>query len=245
MDTLHNSPQWRTTRIDDVKPYPGRARTHDKKQTAKLEKLIKHYGQIAPIIIDGVGVIIDGHAVWEIMKTLGYDEIAVVVVETRTDDEIKALRLALNRIASDAGWDNETLRADFELFVAIGFDLELTGFDAVEIDALIDVDVPKLNVTEDEEQIPAPRRPAVSAAGDVWSCGRHRIGCGDARDQSFVDKLLAGDAQTSALSTRRTMFRSTASSRARAAAAPRIRARIRRAQPPNSLARFSKSRYAF
>ena len=192
MDTLHNSPQWRTARIDDVKPYPGRARTHDKKQATKLEKLIKRYGQVTPIIVDGDSVIIDGHAVWEVMKTLGYDEIAVVVVATQTDYEIKALRLALNRIASDAGWDKEILRADFELFVAIGFDLELTGFDAVEIDALIDVDVPKLNVTEDEEQIPAPRQPAVSALGDVWSCGRHRIGCGDARDQSFVDKLLSG-----------------------------------------------------
>jgi DNA modification methylase len=190
MDLLHNWPQWRMTPIDAVKPYPGRARTHNAKQITKLANLIRHYGQVAPIIVDGDNVIVDGHAVWEVMNALGYDGIAVVVIANRNDHEIKALRLALNRIASDAGWDKEGLRADFELFVSIGFDLELTGFDAVEIDAFLDVDVPKLNVVEDEEQIPVPQQPAVSAVGDVWICGRHRIGCGDARNQSFVETLL-------------------------------------------------------
>ena len=192
MDALRNSPDWQTAAIDAIKPYPGHARTHNKRQKQKLQKLIRHYGQVAPIIVDGNSVIIDGHAVWETMKCLGHDEIAVVVVANRTDSEIKALRLALNRIASDAAWDNELLRAEFEQFVSIGFDLDLTAFDAVEIDTLLEVDVPKLNVAEDAEEIPAPQQLAISAVGDVWLCGRHRIGCGDACSQSLVDRVLEG-----------------------------------------------------
>lgn len=191
MDTIPNMPQWRTVPIDSVKPYPGRARSHKKAQKTKLEKAIQHYGQVMPIIIDGKNEIVDGHAVWEAMKALGHDEIAVVAIANRTEPEIKALRLALNRIASDAGWDSEALRADFEFFVSIGFDLELTGFDAVEIDGFLDVDVQKLNAIEEEGEIPPPQQFAISAAGDIWNCGRHRMGCGDACDQSFVDKLLA------------------------------------------------------
>jgi DNA modification methylase len=191
MDVIHNIPQWQTVPIDSIKPYLGRARVHKKTQQSKLEKVVGHYGQVVPIVIDSKNEIIDGQAVWEAMKALGHDEIAVVVVANYSEPEIKALRLALNRIASDAGWDNEVLRADFELFVSIGFDLELTGFDAVEIDGLLDVDVQKLNAVEDEGEIPPPQQFAISAAGDIWNCGRHRIGCGDACDQSFVDKLLA------------------------------------------------------
>ena len=76
--------------------------------------------------------------------------------------------------------------------VSLSFDLELTGFDAVEIDHLLEVDVPKLNVTEDGEPIPAPHSPAITAVGDIWTCGRHRIGCGDARDQAFIEELNGG-----------------------------------------------------
>jgi DNA modification methylase len=192
MDVIHNIPQWKTVPIESIKPYPGRARVHKKAQQSKLEKVIGHYGQVTPIVVDNNNEIIDGHAVWEAMKALEHDEIAVVVVVNCTEPEIKALRLALNRIACDAGWDNEVLRADFELFVSIGFDLELTGFDAVEIDGILDVDVQKLNVVEEEAVIPAAQKLPITGIGDIWNCGKHRIGCGDACDQDFVDKLLAG-----------------------------------------------------
>lgn len=192
MLTLRNSHEWKACAIEAVKPYPGHARNHNKKQLRKLEKLIRRYGQVTPIIVDSNLVIIDGHAVWAVMREIGNTEIAAVVISNRTDPELKALRLALNRIPRDAAWDDEGLRAELEQLVSLSFDLELTGFDAPEIDALLEVDLPKSNVVEDNERIPAPQPPATSVTGDIWMCGRHRIGCGDARNQSFVDRILEG-----------------------------------------------------
>ena len=192
MNSLRNSIEWQSFAIGQLKPYPGHARNHNKRQIEKLQKLIQHFGQVVPIIVDRDGVIIDGHAVWRAMQELGSGEIAAVVVANRTGPEIKALRLALNRIPRDAAWDDERLREELEQLVSLSFDLDLTGFDAVEIDHLLEVDVPKLNVAEDGEQIAAPQKPAISAVGDIWTCGRHRIGCGDARDQAFIDKVRGG-----------------------------------------------------
>jgi DNA modification methylase len=192
MESLRNSPEWQTFRLDQIKPCPGHARRHGKRQLEKLKRLIRHFGQVVPIVVDPAGVIIDGHAVWTAMRELGSGEISAVVVANRTDPEIKALRLALNRIPADAAWDNDRLRIEVEDLVKLSFDLDLTGFDAVEIDQLLEIDVPKLNVTEDGDQIPVPKTPAITTAGDIWVCGRHRIGCGDARDHGFVEKLTAG-----------------------------------------------------
>jgi hypothetical protein len=192
MNSIRNSTEWQSFPIDRVKPYPGHARSHNKRQIEKLKQLIRHFGQVIPAVVDSDGVIVDGHAVWRAMRELGSGEIAVVVVANRTDPEIKALRLALNRIPTDAAWDNDRLREELEKLVSLSFDLELTGFDAVEIDHLLEVDVPKLNVTEDSEQIPGLQNLAITAVGDIWTCGRHSIGCGDARDQAFIGKINGG-----------------------------------------------------
>jgi DNA modification methylase len=192
MTSIRNSTEWQSLPIDRVRPYPGHARSHNKRQIEKLKQLIRHYGQVIPVVVDRDAVIVDGHAVWKAMCELGSGEIAVVVVANRTDPEINALRLALNRIPADASWDTDRLREELEKLVSLSFDLELTGFDAVEIDHLLEVDVPKLNVTEDSEQIPALQSPAITAVGDIWICGRHRIGCGDAQDHAFIDKISGG-----------------------------------------------------
>jgi DNA modification methylase len=190
--TIRNSLESQTFAIEKIKPYPSHSRSHGRRQTEKLKKLIRHFGQVVPIIVDREGVIVDGHAVWKAMGELGTGEIAAIVVTNRTDPEIKALRLALNRIPRDAAWDDERLRDELENLVELSFDLELTGFDAVEIDHLLEADVPKFNVVEDGEQIPAPQKPAITALGDIWSCGHHYIGCGNAHDQAFVDKISKG-----------------------------------------------------
>src|SRR6266446_1390555 len=150
MNSLRNSTDWQSFAIDQIKPYAGHARGHNKQKIEKLKKLIRHFGQVVPIVVDRDGVIIDGHAVWTAMQELGNGEIAAVVAN-RTDPEIKALRLALNRVPQDSAWDNERLRKELEELVNLSFDLELTGFDTVEIDHLLDADVQKLNVVEDDE----------------------------------------------------------------------------------------------
>jgi hypothetical protein len=192
MDNFPNSPQQRMVSIDSIRPYPGHARKHHKRKLEKLSKQIRVNGQIGPIIIDSDGVVVDGHATWQVMKALGYDEISVRIISNRSDAEIRALRLSLNKTPGDAEWDRKALRAEFQNLFSQGFDMELTAFDAVEIDSLLEIDAPTLNVVETEERIPNQRRRAVSMMGDTWNCDGHRVACGDALSQTFIDSVLAG-----------------------------------------------------
>jgi hypothetical protein len=141
-------------------------------------------------VIDANSVIVDGHAVCRAMRELGSGEIAAIVVAGRSDPEIKALRLALNRLAAEAVWDNRELRAAFEDLISLSFDLDLTAFNAAEIDHILDLDLPKANVVE--EQIPSVHAQPVSKPGDIWVCGDHRLGCGNAHDSGLVARVSAG-----------------------------------------------------
>src|SRR5688572_11705823 len=114
--------------IGQVKPSPHRVRVHNRKQQRKLEALIRRFGQAVPILVDEKNVIIDGHGVHEAMTALVYDEIAVIVVTGRDGAEIRALRLALNRLPQETTWDDEKLRREFQELVALGFDMTVTGF---------------------------------------------------------------------------------------------------------------------
>jgi len=189
---IANSREPHLVAIDSVKSYDRHARRHGKTKIEKLKKLLGHYGQVAPIIVDDNNVIISGHALHAAMRELGAGEIAAVSIAGRSKSEINALRLALNRLPLEASWDNENLRAEFQQFAELSFDLELTGFDAPEIDQILELDLPQLNVAEDEAEIPSVAEIAVSAKGDIWECGRHRLGCGDALDQAFADSVLGG-----------------------------------------------------
>jgi ParB-like chromosome segregation protein Spo0J len=135
--------------IKDVKPYENPARVHNRKQRRKLVSLLRKFGQVTPIIVDAANVIVDGHAVHVGLQELGCDEIAVVVARNRDPSEIRALRLALNRLPQETGWDNDALRSEFRELLSLGFDLELTGFDAVEID-----------MARSMSRAPAPSRPS-------------------------------------------------------------------------------------
>jgi len=189
---IRNTNEWQWLPIDSIKPYDRQVRRHDRRKVVKLKKLIGHYGQVAPIIIDANQVIIDGHGVWLAMRELGSGDIAAITVAGRSDPEIKALRLALNRLAEEAGWNNEILRTEFKELMSLSFDLDLTAFDTAEIDHILDLDLPTANVVEDEEQIPVVQAQAVSKQGDIWICGDHRIGCGNANDGEFVARVRDG-----------------------------------------------------
>src|ERR1700690_3570073 len=102
MPILRNSTEWLSLPIDSIKPYEPQLRRHDRRSINKLKKLIGHFGQVLPIIIDATRVIIDGHAVWQAMRELGSGDIATITVAGRTDPELKALRLALNRLSEEA-----------------------------------------------------------------------------------------------------------------------------------------------
>ena len=120
--------------IESVRPSPHHARVHNLKKRRKLERLLQRFGQVAPIIVDQNHVIVDGHGVHAAGRDLGWPEVMAVVVSNDSPAETRALALALNRIVCDAKWDEERLRTEFRELLALGFDLDLTGFEQVEID---------------------------------------------------------------------------------------------------------------
>jgi DNA modification methylase len=190
---MSNQPQIGIVPIGNVKPYDQRARIHNRHQRRKLRTLLTRFGQVLPIVIDDNGVIVDGHAVWEELTSLGYTEIQVVVAANRTLAEIRALRLALNRIAEDAVWDNEKLRAEFAELIELGIDVDLTGFDTVEIDMTLSIAEPTGDAVEEVAASDLmPKAGEVTEVGDVWRAGRHRIACGDARDKDLLLRLTTG-----------------------------------------------------
>ena len=184
--------------IDAVRPYGNAVRIHNRTKYRKLRKSIERFGQLVPIIVDPEHVIVDGHAVHAVMRELGAEQIAVVVASGRSEPEIRALRLALNRIPQDAKWNDEHLRLEFSALMELSFDLELTGFEVAEIDSILEIDAPQANILEDPDDIPAPSKNPATEPGDIWICGPHRVACGDALDQSAAESLLEGQRPTMA-----------------------------------------------
>jgi hypothetical protein len=189
VSVLRNCPELKYMPIDSVCPYKNHARRHAKAQLEKLKALIRHFGQVVPIIVDEQNVIVDGHAIWQAQRELNADEVMVVTMVGRNPTDVRALRLALNRVAEETVWDKGVLRSELRELVTLSFDLNLTGFNVIEIDHILEIDLPQVIGASDA--MPALQQTAVSAPGDIWLCGRHRIGCGDPRDTLFARKVCA------------------------------------------------------
>lgn len=176
-----------------IKPSPHAARQHSAAQRRKLKNILRQFGQVVPLPLDAVtGTLIDGHAVFDALVELGHDEIAVVQLHNRSEAELRALRLALNRVAQDAVWDDAKLRDEFEYLISVGFDLDLSGFDGLEIDMVLQIDAPTANTVEEEalDDLAPAAGPSAAKPGDVFRLGNHLIGCGDARDAAFIRDLV-------------------------------------------------------
>ncbi len=133
------------------------------------------------------GEVVDGHLRIKAAKKLGVTEVPVILCDEWTPAQVKAFRLLVNRSVTWADWDMELLQAEVSDLSALGFDLELTGFDDLELDALL------RDPMEEEKAEQAPPLPevAVSRIGDLWLLGSHRVLCGDATSADAVAKLLA------------------------------------------------------
>jgi hypothetical protein len=178
--------------IDSLRAAEPAVRRHPKKQFNKLCHSLAKYGQVTPILVTPEREIIDLELVWRAQKANGATHVDVIVIRDKSPEDIKALRLMLNRSATDAVWDNEALRTVLQDLIDLDFDLELTGFDPPEIDLHLTLDLPHANVEENGSDIPAVDLKAVSSRGSIWALGDHRIGCGNATDHSFVSRVLAG-----------------------------------------------------
>lgn len=180
--------------LDRLKPYERNARTHDAAQVAKIAASITEFGFTNPILVDSADGIIAGHGRLMAAKELGLADVPVIVLDHLTDAQRRAYILADNRLALDAGWDNDMLAAELADLQADGFDLGLTGFNDEEISDLLDQaggdeDEP----TGNEDDVPdVPPRP-ISRRGDVWVLGKHRVVCGDSTNLSDIERLVSGE----------------------------------------------------
>ena len=175
--------------VDSLRPAPRQVRRREAKQNAKLHASIERFGLCRPILIDAEGTIVEGHGLWEVAKAKGAAELPCIVIDHLDKDELRALRIALNRLGETGAWDPEALRLEFEELTVLGVDLVETGFEIAEIDGVMLLD-------DDEElavdEVPAPQstETAVSHLGDIWVLGEHRLARGDARDCALYDRLM-------------------------------------------------------
>lgn len=183
---------------DKLIPYINNARTHSREQIAKLRSSLREFGFINPIIIDKNFNVIAGHGRLEASKAEGMKEVPCVFVEHFTEAQKKAYILADNRMALDAGWDDEILSIEMEELQNAGFDLDLTGFDEKEISDLFAVDE---EVQQDDFDVDAElEKPCFSQYGDIWHIGRHTVICGDSTLPETYTALL-GDTKVNLVCT--------------------------------------------
>lgn len=175
--------------IDKLVPYVNNARTHSAEQILKLRSSLREFGFVNPIIIDREFNVIAGHGRLMAAKEEGIEEVPCVFVDYLTDAQKKAYILADNRMAMDAGWDDELLKIEMEELQNLGYDLEFTGFDEKELADLFGVD--DKEVKEDEFDLTAAlEKASFVERGDVWFAGKHKLMCGDATSSEDVAKLM-------------------------------------------------------
>lgn len=178
--------------IDRLVPYINNARTHSSEQINKLRSSLREFGFINPVIIDRDYGIIAGHGRILAAKEEGITEVPCVFADYLTEAQKKAYIIADNRMAMDAGWDEELLRVEIEALQAEAFDVSLTGFDPNEIDDLFKENL-KDGLHDDDFDIEAElKKPTFTKAGDVWTLGRHRLVCGDSTKKETYSILMDG-----------------------------------------------------
>lgn len=182
-------------RIVDLKPYPGNARTHSRKQVKQIAASIQRFGFTNPVLISDDGEIIAGHGRVEAAKLLGWSIVPTIALSHLSDAERRAYVRADNKLALNAGWDREILAIELQALVDLEFDIELTGFSLAEVDFVLDEasDADPNGTDQPEDHVPTAGGPAVTRPGDVWLLGRHRLLCGDAQASDSFTRLMAGE----------------------------------------------------
>ena len=182
--------QWPTARL---LPYARNARTHSDDQVAQIAASIAEFGFTSPILAGCDGVIVAGHGRLAAAQKLGLEIVPVVVLDHLTPTQRRALVIADNRIAENAGWDEAMLRIELESLQIEGFDVDLTGFDADALAELLAGDETDAEGETDDDAVPEVSETPVSRRGDVWLLGGHRLLCGDATVAASYRTLLDGE----------------------------------------------------
>lgn len=176
--------------VNKLIPYVNNARTHSSEQINKIRSSMREFGFINPIIIDDDFNVIAGHGRLEAAKLEGLREVPCVFAEYLTDAQKKAYILADNRMALDAGWDENLLKVEIEALQAEAFDVSLTGFDDEEI---ADLFADEAEAQDDDFDVDEElEKPAITRSGDLWLLGRHRLCCGDSTKEKTFESLMDG-----------------------------------------------------
>jgi site-specific DNA-methyltransferase (adenine-specific) len=173
--------------VETLIPYARNSRTHSDAQVAQIAASIKEFGFTNPVLIDQGGGIIAGHGRVLAARKLGLPEVPCIRLGHLTDAQKRAYVIADNRLALNAGWDAEMLKVEFAELKELGFDLELTGFDADEIAELL-APAPNAGLTDPDEAPALPENPSTKS-GDVWVMGKHRLLCGDSTSMDDLARL--------------------------------------------------------
>jgi DNA modification methylase len=185
--TAEEIERWPLARLVEAERNP---RTHSAEQIDQIAASMREFGWTIPVLVDEGGVLIAGHGRLRAAQQLGLTDAPVIIARGWTEAQKRAYRIADNKLAENAGWDDALLAAELGELRDMDFDLALTGFSMDELDSLFALDAPA-GMT-DENEVPALPAQPVSAAGDVWQLGAHRLVCGDATDAQVVAAALAG-----------------------------------------------------
>jgi DNA modification methylase len=178
---------------DRLRPYPGNARTHSRKQLKLIENSIKRFGFTNPILVTDDFEVVAGHGRLQAAKSLGMQLVPVVALSSLSEADKKALRIADNRIAELSNWDRDILAIEYQGLEDLQFDdIEVTGFSLGEIDTILDEASEKRPVGPGPEDDLPVVAALVSRKGDLWILGSHRLLCGDARSDGDYARLLEG-----------------------------------------------------
>lgn len=183
-------------KLSDLKPYENNARTHSEEQVAQICASIREFGFTNPLLIDESGGIIAGHGRLAAAKILKMDEVPTIELKGLTEAQKRAYVIADNKLALNAGWDEELLKAELEALQNLDFDLELTGFSE---DELVDMGIPQgideyqnLDKSREDDIPPTDEKNIVVYKGDLIELDKHRLLCGDSTNIKDVERLLNG-----------------------------------------------------
>lgn len=178
--------------IDELIPYCNNSRTHDESQILQIASSIKEFGFTNPVLIDEDNGIIAGHGRVLAARKLGINKVPSIKLSHLTDIQKKAYTIADNKIALNAGWDEELLKNEVEQLIANDFDIDLIGFSDEEIDSLLGEEEESKQGLTDEDDVPEVSEDPITKPGDVWILGNHRLMCGDSTSIDDVNKLING-----------------------------------------------------
>lgn len=177
----------KSEKIGNLIKYAKNSRTHSPKQVEQIAKSITEFGFTNPIIVDDKNMVIAGHGRILAAEKLGIEDLPCVIVTGWSEAQKKAYVIADNKLALNAGWDEEMLSQELKELNADGYDIDLTGFSSSEVSGYI-----RCDSIEGEDDAPEPPKIPKSKLGDVWILGNHRLMCGDSTSIDAVEKLMDG-----------------------------------------------------